>query len=532
MEEKKEEVTEVKQTEVPTKKKKNMAPIIIPIVFTFVIAIGVLFIFLFNGNNKEEKKDDEEEPVVLESQFGMSDNTLSKFDISFLKFENNGQNKIYSPLSIKYALAMLSEGSKGNTKGQIDAVIGKYEAHKYNNNSNMSFANALFINDSEKDGIKSNYIDTLKEKYNAEIITDSFEKPDAINNWVSKKTFGLIEDIVDDVSDKVFVLVNALAIDMEWVNKIQPEWEDYYVSFKHRKFWAYVPELNSNGFSMLDFNNNFKAESVQIAAVANRYDIVKDIGEDNIRNTVGKEYRDWLKRGECEDPIPNPSDKMINDYLDEYIEEIGSGYNQVSSSTDFEFYDDEKVKVFAKDLKTYEGTTLQYIGIMPKKDSLTNFINDMSAEDINNIIGNIKKIELDSFEDGYITEIKGLIPTFNFEYELKLMDDLKSIGIVDAFDSSKADLSKITGGKGLFIDSASHKANIEFSNDGIKAGAATTLGGKGNYSCEFDYIYDVPVKTIDLTFDSPYLFLIRDKDTKEVWFVGTVYEPNAYKTSW
>ena len=41
----------------------------------------------------------------------------------------------------------------------------------------------------------------------------------------------------------------------------------------------------------------------------------------------------------------------------------------------------------------------------------------------------------------------------------------------------------------------------------------------------FDYLYDVPVEEIDLTFDKPYIFIIRDKDTGEVWFAGTVYNP-------
>ena len=41
----------------------------------------------------------------------------------------------------------------------------------------------------------------------------------------------------------------------------------------------------------------------------------------------------------------------------------------------------------------------------------------------------------------------------------------------------------------------------------------------------FDYLYDVPVEKIDLTFDKPYMFIIRNKETGEVWFAGTVYEP-------
>ena len=54
--------------------------------------------------------------------------------------------------------------------------------------------------------------------------------------------------------------------------------------------------------------------------------------------------------------------------------------------------------------------------------------------------------------------------------------DLKEIGITNVFNPEKADLSNLTSSKGNFIDKAVHKANIEFSNDGIKAAAATAAG--------------------------------------------------------
>lgn len=71
---------------------------------------------------------------------------------------------------------------------------------------------------------------------------------------------------------------------------------------------------------------------------------------------------------------------------------------------------------------------------------------------------------------------------------------------------------------------AKHKANIEFTQDGIKAAAATEAGGAGAGS-SFDYFFEVPTITIDLTFDKPYMFLIRDKQSSEVWFMGNVYNP-------
>ena len=56
------------------------------------------------------------------------------------------------------------------------------------------------------------------------------------------------------------------------------------------------------------------------------------------------------------------------------------------------------------------------------------------------------------------------------------------------------------------------------------------MGGRGAAGCGFVYNFDVPVEVIDLTFDKPYMFIIRDKNTGEVWFVGTVYEPTKYES--
>ena len=154
-----------------------------------------------------------------------------------------------------------------------------------------------------------------------------------------------------------------------------------------------------------------------------------------------------------------------------------------------------------------------------------------SSKEINQMLINLKKIEANNFKEGVVTKIKGYIPTFSFDYELSLVNDLKKMGITDIFDKNKADLSLLTTTKDTFIDTAVHKANIKFSNEGIKAAAATAIGAGGAASCGFEHLYDVPVEEIDLTFDKPYMFFIQDKNTKEVWFTGTVYEPNETLTN-
>ena len=171
--------------------------------------------------------------------------------------------------------------------------------------------------------------------------------------------------------------------------------------------------------------------------------------------------------------------------------------------------------------------TLQYIGIMPKSTALTEFVKNTNKNELDDIISKLKVVNIDSFEEGYVTRIRGFIPFFKFEYELKLMEDLQKLGIKDVFDINKADLTKmLDDGEKQYIGDVKHKANIEFSNDGIKAAAATAEGGAGATGGPyFEHLFKVPVKDIDVTFDKPYMYLIRDKATGEVWFTGTVYEP-------
>ncbi|ORY24269.1 hypothetical protein LY90DRAFT_428788, partial [Neocallimastix californiae] len=98
------------------------------------------------------------------------------FNFSFLKLENFKKNMLYSPFSIKYALKMLQEGAANDTFDEINKLIGNTKLSKHISiDEVLSLANGLFIRDTFYKYINTNYINTLKENYDAEVVKDEFK---------------------------------------------------------------------------------------------------------------------------------------------------------------------------------------------------------------------------------------------------------------------------------------------------------------------------------------------------------------------
>ena len=488
-----------------------------------------------SNDSKQEENNSKETTSIVE------DNSMIKLDIDILKQNNNSKNFVYSPISLKTTLKMIEEGTEGDSKTQISNLLNNYKVSKYVNSSNLIYANALFIKNSFKKDVKKNYINKLKSDYLADIVYSTFANPDEVNKWVSDKTFNKINNMFDDVSDNNFILLNTTAIDMEWKNRIMyrnkfGDW-GWNAQYTHIENYSGSVRPFENKFDNLLFNNNLNVNSLPIQSIIFKYDIVNDIGENNIRSTVGLEYEKWLD-GLDEKIKESCKYKSTDEFLNDYIDSFKNNFS-VNSSTDYGYYYDNDVKAFAKDLKEYNGVQLQYIGIMPIKESLNTYINSINIDKINSIINGIVNIELKSdtnsdaykyFKQDVITQIDAKIPMFKMEYSYNLIDDLKMLGITDIFDNTNS-LKGITN-KEQVITEFKQKNYIEFSNDGIKAVSATGAGAGGGASCPiFDYKYDIPkerIEYIDFTFDKPYMYIIRNKNTGEIWFMGTVYEPTEY----
>jgi serpin B len=353
---------------------------------------------------------------------------------------------LYSPFSIKYALKMLQEGAANNTFDEINKLIGNTQLSKYTSIDDvLSLANGLFIRDTFYDYINPNYINTLKENYDAEVVKDEFKSAANANKWIEDKTFKIIKNMLtDDIvqnPSSVMLIINALAIDMEWKESFSFQYTD-------------------GDYFYLDNGEKMKATTM-------------------------------------------------------YRKEFG---------TILSYYIDDSVTVVTLDLKKYGNIQFEFMAIMPK-GNLSSFIENFTEEQMDHINKNLNFAN--NVEDGVVL----YIPKFKFNYDLKLKQDLINLGIKDAFNYSKSDFSKMEGStdpdKKLYVSEALHKADIEFTEEGIKAAAVTVFGMTAGAGAP-DPNRRIPQPLV-IPINKPFMFIIRDKDTQDIWFTGTVYEPNKWE---
>jgi serpin B len=159
----------------------------------------------------------------------------------------------------------------------------------------------------------------------------------------------------------------------------------------------------------------------------------------------------------------------------------------------------------------YKGHQQSMIVILPKKnDGLSELEKELTAE---NLTAWLAKLS------GHEVDLK--LPKFKVTAEFKLNDALAQMGMHDAFDQGKADFSGMATGERLFLSAVLHKAFIDVNEKETEAAAATAVGLK---------VGAAPRQVVQhATFhaDHPFVFLIRDRASGSILFLGRVMSPVA-----
>lgn len=110
------------------------------------------------------------------------------------------------------------------------------------------------------------------------------------------------------------------------------------------------------------------------------------------------------------------------------------------------------------------------------------------------------------------------MPPFQARSAPNVLEAMKRLGVTDVFDATAADLSGITGGRGLYVHALVHQAVISVDENGTEAAAAS--GAAINET-------SAPANPIELTVDRPFLYWIADTATGAPLFIGTITNPAA-----
>ena len=144
------------------------------------------------------------------------------------------ENVLVSPLSIQLALAMTANGAVGETRDEMEALLGGEIALEDLNEYLYSYVNSLpseqkyklqiansiwFRDDEGRLQVEQDFLQHNADYYGAQAYKAAFDDQTLkdINTWVEDHTDGMIDKILEQIDeDAVMYLINALVFDAEW----------------------------------------------------------------------------------------------------------------------------------------------------------------------------------------------------------------------------------------------------------------------------------------------------------------------------
>jgi len=152
----------------------------------------------------------------------------------------------------------------------------------------------------------------------------------------------------------------------------------------------------------------------------------------------------------------------------------------------------------------YDQDQLELLAIMPTAGTFASFVAGPLASVASGVLEELQPARVDL-----------RFPKLEIEAEVPLKQRLQELGMVAAFDEGAADFSALSDTP-VFISDAFHKATIAIDEEGTVAAAATAYVG---------IPVSEPPAPVPVTFDHPFVFLIRDVQTNALLFLGHYAQP-------
>ena len=368
---------------------------------------------------------------------------ISVVDVSFADRLNrsmpDGENYMFSPLSVKMALLLAANGAKGATQEEILKAVEVNDLNGYNNKvkkmiSDYSKSDLLRLDVSNSAWINMDtagdtrflpeYEKQVAEFYGATSeITDNANAVDDVNGWVNEKTNGKIPTIISDrEADFWAMLINAVYFKARWQNEFS----------KHATI-----------------KDSFTSSDGSVS----KTDFMKKNG--------------WMP----------------------YSEVDGVKIVELPYLTRRDKFSDDGKIIGTEQLDNVEV-------------SMYLMMSDYDFDPI-------RTLDKASSESKYISLS---LPKFKIEYNTDLSETLKQFGLSHAFSPYAADFTDMFNRKGMFISEVIHKTYISVDEEGTEAAAVTKIGFKATSARQ--------PEPMELKFNKPFAFVIKDKANDEILFMG------------
>ena len=154
----------------------------------------------------------------------------------------------------------------------------------------------------------------------------------------------------------------------------------------------------------------------------------------------------------------------------------------------------------------YKGDKISMLILLPKQGYDVNDI-DLSAEKLKEYKSKMNEMTFDIIE----------IPKFEFTRKYNLNNTLSSMGMPIAFDRNAANFSGIDGTKNLSVTQIIHQAYVKVDEEGTRAAAATIVQIGAGAALP-------PPPTVFIA-DHPFIFIIQEKETGAILFMGRIVDP-------
>ncbi len=121
------------------------------------------------------------------------------------------------------------------------------------------------------------------------------------------------------------------------------------------------------------------------------------------------------------------------------------------------------------------------------------------------------------YEQSKSVIINMTMPKFDISSKKDIVEDLKELGVTDAFDKMNADFSPLTDETdNIYLSKVEHGVRVAADEEGVKAAAFTVE--------TIEYGALIPDETVDFVLDRPFMFVIRLGEGLPV-FIGIVENP-------